>query len=284
MFRPRERIAEELAKGEAFFARRLDRPRSRAELRDLTTGLHDMPADLLRCEACGVLIRDDAPGEDAFRADRYEAGLLRSLHAVHTAAFREKEPDYRTLLRSGARVVEVGCYAGGFLTAAAEWGWNGIGVDIGRDTSQFGRTLGFDVRSLPLEECGFGRASFDGVFLWNCFEQLAAPRVTLAEAHRILRPAGVLVIRVPDAGFYAGCRSLVPLAYNCLLGWPYRFGFTAAGLGRLGGEHRFALRRVLHAQVIRPLRHALRPWAREEEAAMVAARALGWIELTFRKE
>jgi SAM-dependent methyltransferase len=281
--RTRDEIAAELEMRDAFFARRLDRRRSRDELRDLTSVLLGTPADILRCDACGIFVRDDAPDEEAFRNDRYERAVLESLHAVHAVAFREKEPDYRSLLRAGARVMEVGSYVGGFLSTARQWGWNAIGVDIGSNTSRFARALGFNVRSLRLEECGFERESFDAVFIWNCFEQLAAPRVALAAAHRILRPFGVLVIRVPDADFYVRT-SVAALAYNGLLGWPHRFGFGIATLRRFVTEHRFALQRALRAPAIRPLRNALRAWARDEESALIADHALGWIELTFRKE
>jgi SAM-dependent methyltransferase len=259
IFRTREEIARELALRVAFFER---------EQRDLTDMLLGTPADILRCGACGILVRDDAPADDAFRDDHYERAVLESLHAIHADAFREKEVDYRPLLRGAARVVEVGSYAGGFLAAARSWGWNAIGVDIGRDTSRFARSLGFDVRALPLEKCGFARASFDAVFIWNCFEQLAAPRVALAEAHRILRRSGVLVLRVPDAGFYAQCLSVAALAYNGLLGWPHRFGFDAVALCRLAAEHGFVPQRVLRAPAIGPL--------------LRQCRAFGWIELTFR--
>lgn len=269
---------------DAFFARRLDRHRQRAELRDLTTVLLGIPAAILRCDACRVLVRDAAPDEDTFRNDRYEPAVLESLHAVHDAAFGEKERDYRGLLPRGARVAEVGSYAGGFLRIARQWGWNAVGVDIGGDTSRFARMLGFDVHSDPLEECGFERESFDGVFIWNCFEQLAAPGAALMATHRILRPTGVLVVRVPDADFYVRWGSLAALAYNGLLGWPHRFGFGAAVLRRLIAEHGFELERVLRAPAIRPHRDALRLWARNEELALLADRAFGWIELTFRKQ
>src|SRR6185436_14162020 len=283
VFRTRREIAAELAMRDAFFARRLDRRRSRDELRDLTGVLLGTPADILRCDECGILVRDEAPEDEAFRSDRYERAVLESLHAVHAAAFREKEPDYRSLLRAGARIIEVGSYVGGFLSAARQWGWNAIGVDIGSDASRFTRALGFDVRALRFEECALERESFDGVYIWNCFEQLPDPRLTLAEAHRILRRFGTLVIRVPDADFYVRRRSLASLAYNSLLGWPHRFGFGVASLRRFAEEHRLALQRVLRAPAIRPLRNALRAWARDEESALSVNGAFGWIELTFRR-
>ncbi len=260
-FRTREQIAAELALRDAFFAR---------GQRDLTNMLLGTPAGILRCGACGILIRDEAPDQGAFREDRYDRTVLEALHAVHHAAFGEKEPEYRPLLRPGGRVVEIGSYVGGFLSTARRWGWSAIGVDIGNDTSRFTRSLGFDVRSTGLEECHFERESFDAAFIWNCFEQLEVPRIVLGEAHRVLRSRGILVLRVPDADFYVRCRSVASLAYNGLLGWPHRFGFDAAALCRLAAEHGFAFQRMLRAPAILPLR--------------MATRVSGWIEGTFRKK
>jgi len=265
VFRTRDEIAAELAMRDAFFARLLDGEHAR----DVTDVLMGTPADILRCDACDILVRDDPPDDDAFRNDRYERDVLDSLHAVHAAAFREKLV-YRTLLPAGARVIEVGSYVGGFLVAAREWDWGITGVDIGRDASRFTRGLGFDVRAHPFEECGFKSESFEAVFIWNCFEQLPAPRVALTEAFRILRTRGLLVLRVPDADFYAHCRDLAALAHNGLLGWPHRFGFGIDALRHLVAEHGFTLQLARRAAAIRPLRHAVKPF--------------GWIEAGFRKE
>jgi SAM-dependent methyltransferase len=271
LFRTRKEIAGELAMRDAFFAQRQAEKHPPATWRDLTRMLFAEPADILRCEACGILVREAAPEDEAFREDPYELAVLETLHRIHAIAFHEKEPDYRGLLRSGARVVEVGSYVGGFLYTAADWGWDAFGVDIGVDTSRFARSLGFDVRSRRLEDCGFEREAFDAVFIWNCFEQLSSPREALEESRRILRSAGVLVLRVPYAEFYTGTRSVAALASNGLLGWPHRFGFDLGALSRLTEEHGFVFQRVLRAPAILPLGEELR------------TPAPGWIELTFRK-
>jgi len=277
--RTRDEIAGELAVRDAFFATRLIR---QGRLRDLTNVLLGTAADILQCERCGILVRDHAPDQGAFAEDHYERAELESLHAVHAAAFGEKRDDYGSLLQRGSRVAEVGSYVGGFLAVARQCGCDATGVDIGADTARFTRALGFDVRSRPFEQCGFEDESFDAVFVWNCFEQLIAPRVALAEAHRILAPGGALVLRVPDAAFYVQRPGVAALAYNGLLGWPHRFGFSAASLRRLAAEHGFTLKRVRHAPAIRPDRDVLRAWARAEERALIAEGALGWIELTFQ--
>jgi len=289
----RAEIAAELDARDRFFARRLDRRFSRDELRDVTDAALGTPAAILRCMRCGVLIRDAAGGENVFREDHYRKDVLKRLHDTHVRAFGEKESDYRPLLPPRAHVVEVGSYVGGFLTAATGWGWSAIGTDIGRDPVGFCRGLGLDVRRLHLHECGLDADSVDAVFVWNCFEQIPDPRQLLAEAQRVLHAAGLLVIRVPDAGFYMRCErrlnrsddsALGMLAYNGLLGWPHRFGYEAVSLRRVVENHGFVLAGTLRRAAVRPLRDAMHAWAQAEEAALIGSGSQGWIELTFRKD
>jgi len=291
VFLSRAEVADELSARDPFFTRRLGRRFSQSELRDVTDSVLGTPAAILRCMRCGVLVRDDAPGDEAFRDDSYGDRVLKRLHETHAAAFRAKESDYRSLLPAHARVAEVGSYAGGFLTVAAEWGWSAVGTDIGRDAVRFCRGLGLDVRCAPLRDCALGEDALDAVFVWNCFEQVPEPAVLLEDARRVLRAAGLLVVRVPDADFYIRWEqereegsepSLAVLAYNGLLGWPHRFGYGAISLRRLVQKHGFAFASALRRPAVRPLREAMRPWAREEEEALVRDANQGWIELMFR--
>lgn len=288
----REEIAAELDARDRFFARRLRRPFTRNQLRDVTHVALGTPAAILRCARCGVLVRDAAPGEEVFRDDHYDIDVLEALHETHTLAFRRKEIDYRSLLPADALVIEVGSYVGGFLSVAAGWGWRAIGTDIGRDAVRFCRDRGLDVRGLHLHECAFDAESFAAAFIWNCFEQLPDPREVLVEIRRLLRASGLLAIRVPDARFYLQHRLelerdddslLAVLAYNSLLGWPHRFGYDAIALRRLVEQNGFACVGLLRRPAVRPLRDAMQPWAQEEEAAIIADANHGWIELIFRK-
>lgn len=287
VFLSADEIAHQLRARDRFFARRIDRRVVRDRIRDVTDVVLGTPAAILRCVDCGALVRDDVPGEEVFCDDDYGDGVLEALHRAHFDAFRRKESDYRALLPRNARVVEVGCYAGGFLAAAAEWGWNAIGTDIGRDAVRFCRARGFDARSRPLHECELDAHSCDAVFVWNCFEQIADPRPLLDETDRVLRDAGLLVLRVPDAVFYVRYAheetALAILAYNGLLGWPHRYGYDAATLRRLAERHRFTLMRVLRRPALRPFRDAMHAWARDEETAIIGDVNHGWLELTFAK-
>src|SRR5437762_2357839 len=96
--------------------------------------------------------------------------------------------------------------------------------------------------------CRLATGSFDGVFIWNCFEQIPNPRPTLAEYHRILRRDGVLNVRTPNGLFYELCESVLAeqdlrssaakflknaMGYNNLLGFPYMYGYSVNTLERL---------------------------------------------------
>ena len=94
------------------------------------------------------------------------------------------------------------------------------------------------------------RHSLDAIFIWNCFEQLDDPSAALRAARSLLKPNGLLVIRVPNFGYYESFRNLTKpkplrsralgsLAYNNLLGFPYLAGYTPQLLNSLVGRHSF---------------------------------------------
>jgi len=166
---------------------------------------HSDAADVYRCNDCGSLFRAPIPIADVvdrYRHDRYGSAELMRLHDAETATcLRDRDWLVAHGLRRGARVLEVGCYVGGLLAVAEHTGCAATGVDVGRETSAFVRSLGFDVVTGQLDPDDFPTASFDAVFVMNCFEQLPDPAVTLRGLRRLLRDDGSLVIRTPDADF-----------------------------------------------------------------------------------
>jgi SAM-dependent methyltransferase len=163
------------------------------------------PADIERCRRCGSLFRapDDVAGAvERFRDDEYGDAELARLHEAETETC-DRERDWLAAhgLRPGARILEVGSYVGGLLAVARRCGCAATGIDVGRETSEFTRRLGFDVRTGQLDGHRFAAGTFDAVFVLNCFEQLPAPAATLRELRRVLRDDGSLLIRTPDADF-----------------------------------------------------------------------------------
>jgi SAM-dependent methyltransferase len=244
-----EQLQQECRVREKFVGNRLSRPATEEELKDLTDFFHSETAHLVACSNCGLLIRreHEAPAAERYSKDEYDPEVIENVYPQYLEAFRAKQQTYRALLQPGARVVEIGSHYGAFLQTATEWGWKAEGVDVGEDTTRFARSKGLTVHHAALEDCRFASASFDAVFIWNCYEQIGDPKRTLAESRRLLKPGGLLVVRTPSGLFYSTCQQLLrdptlradakefllgSMAYNNLLGFPYLYGHSPATLVR----------------------------------------------------
>jgi predicted SAM-dependent methyltransferase len=77
--------------------------------------------------------------------------------------------------------------------------WSVFGVEINQRVAfQAREHYGLEILPVALEEASFAPNSFDAVTMWDVLEHVHDPAATLNEIHRILKPGGVLVVRVPN--------------------------------------------------------------------------------------
>jgi SAM-dependent methyltransferase len=80
-------------------------------------------------------------------------------------------------------------------------GWRVVGVEPSADAVRTARErLGLDVREGTLEQAALPAGSADVVTMRMVLEHVPDPRRVLAEAHRIMRPGGRILLSVPNAG------------------------------------------------------------------------------------
>jgi SAM-dependent methyltransferase len=217
--------------------------------------MHAAPAPVEGCDRCGTLWRAATARwssmTDAYRDDRYTDAQIARLQADE---IRSTEADARWMQEqgvvAGARLVEVGCYMGGFLTFTARRGAHAIGIDPNPQLVDACHRQGLDARAGTLECAELPAASFDSVWILNCFDQVAAPDGLLVAAHRILRAGGRLVIRTPNAAFvraaYADADPRLASAARRQLLWglPHLCCYTVAALASLVRTHGFDVESV----------------------------------------
>jgi SAM-dependent methyltransferase len=245
-------LASQAERLQRFHAARL-RVVSEAELEERGSFTQHDPADLLVCVSCGVLLRWPRPRkaelDRTYAADRYSPHRLKEMIASQRALYRRKIPLLGSLVGDPERVLEIGSFVGGFLEAAREAGWYAVGLDPGRQLARECRRRGLRVIEGTFEDLAERDELFavDCLAIWNTFDQLADPRMTLSLAAVTLRPGGILALRVPHGLCYQ--RLLIRyrsasdpdwrrlweacLAWNNLLSFPYLYGHTLESLRRL---------------------------------------------------
>lgn len=100
-------------------------------------------------------------------------------------------------------VLDIGCGYGYFLELAKEKGWQVSGIEIVEDAIQTVRRKFGDQNIFysALEEANFSENCFDAITLWDVLVFVNDPYKVLRECHRILRPGGVIGIRLRNVTF-----------------------------------------------------------------------------------
>jgi glycosyltransferase involved in cell wall biosynthesis/SAM-dependent methyltransferase len=130
-----------------------------------------------------------------FPPERIETGRRAMLHSLLDRARRWATP---------GRLLDVGCGGGHLMADAVERGWRPLGTDLSREACVAARRVAVapcvqaDADALPFRD-----GALDAVTLVNVLDHTTRPLAAVREAARVLRPGGLLVVRVPNGGFHA---------------------------------------------------------------------------------
>jgi 2-polyprenyl-3-methyl-5-hydroxy-6-metoxy-1,4-benzoquinol methylase len=165
---------------------------------------------IVKCAQCAQAYRNprlniDA-GKELYERNYYEQykGIEACISSARTGLFTailnrlDKE-----VYSSPKRLLDVGCGQGHFLKLANDRGWEVYGNDLSKSACNFAqREFGLDLKNSSLEEAGFTAEYFDVISLWNALDHLYNPFQVIQEARRLLKPKGILFIRVPNLTFH----------------------------------------------------------------------------------
>ncbi len=125
------------------------------------------------------------------------------------------------------RALDIGCGRGDMLISLATRGWQGEGLEVHGDFSHLRSINGVKVHLGEFETVEL-EGSFDLILMFHVLEHLANFSLVMDKVARLIKPAGRLVIEVPNAASLFH-RMFGPAWFGCDL--PYhRYHFTPRGL------------------------------------------------------
>ena len=173
---------------------------------------HEVRAHLVCCRQCGLIYQNPRPvlqvmaryypaEYDLYAPEPDGAKTSWLLRQAYRYGM-EKRRRFVTAHKRAGRLLDVGCATGLFLrTMQSLPGWEVYGVEISPHAAGIARgTYHLNVTEGTLESSHYSEDFFDVVTMWDVFEHLHDPAQSLKEIFRILRPDGILVLRVPNGG------------------------------------------------------------------------------------
>ncbi len=157
---------------------------------------------IVQCKRCGLVYTDPRPDggdilqtyeavEDPLYIEEREGRVLTFEHHLKPLERLTGPPDGRPLL-------DVGAYTGVFVDIAARHGWDAWGLEPSRWAVKQARARGLQMVPGTLDTVDLPAAHYDVVTMWDVIEHLTDPRGALEQAHRLLRPGGLLVVHTID--------------------------------------------------------------------------------------
>lgn len=179
------------------------------EAREATSYVSFPELEFGRCIACGVVYkRSEQP--DLRPAEFYEKSYFhgrksgrdkRFEHRVNKAMRHLQGPLQFVQARS---LLDIGCSFGYVIEAGRRLGLESAGCDISEYAVSVCNERGYRAKVANLEQLPFETGEFDIVVMKHVLEHTPQPRQALQEVTRVLRPGGVVMVAVPDLGYWKG--------------------------------------------------------------------------------
>ena len=159
------------------------------------------------CQVCGFIFQNGeiSRGDQKNIVDHYQDNDPHNAVAISKRGFFEMAIIYLSnkISQSNRSILDIGCGYGYFLETARKKDWETRGVEITAKAAnaaqkEFGKEKIFCGQ---LKHANYPDYSFNVITLWDVLFVVKNPADELMECHRILKPGGIIGIRVRNALF-----------------------------------------------------------------------------------
>ena len=168
-----------------------------------------VPLDWWECRACAGWFVHPTPCPEAIRRNWQLSAYNDPEHEISIAWGKAAVQD-RVLTRLSrwtqpGSLLDFGSNFGQFLLKAEAAGWTPYGFDACQTAVEAARAKGFEVRyGWSPQDAGFADGSFAAITAIDVFYYVWHPRAALETFHRLLRPGGVLAMRLSNKRLVMG--------------------------------------------------------------------------------
>lgn len=168
--------------------------------------------DMLECQNCGLFIKEEMSSKESLK--KHLAGfLLTACSRPGGTAKRIRKANLQTLdpleryVSKGA-LFDVGAASGFIMKAAQDRGWEVHGNDLSHASVKWSKdNYNIEIHHEFFEDIELKSDYFSAVTMWNTLEHTHNPAEVIAIAKRILKPEGVIYIRIPEKGTIKSLRK-----------------------------------------------------------------------------
>lgn len=186
--------------------------------------------NVVRCRSCGLVYVNPRPSSEALiemyntyhsrdSKDPESWSCLMKKNFMHASEILQKAfplppPAAGGLEGRKKRLLDVGCGYGYFLDMIQKKGWDVTGIDPSANAVSIAQKKGLNITRKTIEEMDYPENSFDAVTMFYVLEHLPDPYDALKKILVMLKPGGMLILRIPHTTPIVQLLSLLGIKNN----------------------------------------------------------------------
>lgn len=157
---------------------------------------------LLQCQNCSFAFAKEIPVDPNFFDKRYQFDFDPSFEVEATYKSSILDQTFKLIAQNGkwnGRLLDIGSFGGNLIKYAMDKGYEPEGIEVNASMAKASsEKLGVKVHNCKVQDYSGNGEQYDVITLIDVLEHLFEPRGVIESCEKLLKPGGLLVIKVPQ--------------------------------------------------------------------------------------